>query len=93
MMGLLIGDENQSPLLRAAVRSAVLIIPVSVFFRADPGKGRTILGAYTAALVALSLAALAASQTGSGAINPWEGLFWVGLLVYTWVANIVASLA
>ncbi len=88
VMGLATGSP---PVLMAAAWSVIMVIPLSGTFWAEAGSARTALAVYTVilALVGLFGVALALVDVSLAAIL--AGLFVLGVMIFSWVANIVIT--
>ncbi len=89
--GLLPGNEGiRGSLNEAALKSLVMIVPVSGTSRIPAGRRRTILLVYTILLGAAGIGNLVLSLTGAPS-STLDLLFWFGIMLYSWVANAVVS--
>jgi tetratricopeptide (TPR) repeat protein len=91
VVGLLPGnDALRGPLNEAALKSLVMIVPISGTSRMPAGRRRTTLLVYTVLLAAAGIANLVLSLTGTPS-STLELVFWFGIMLYSWVANAVIS--
>ena len=86
--GLFLG---QTAFLTAAVNAVALIVPVAGLFHFRPGKRRLLFAGYAVVLALLALGGLVLKLAGS----PWgaqlSGFFMWGWILYSWIANAVAT--
>ena len=87
--GLFLG---QSLFLTTALNMLMLVVPVSSLFNFPAGKRRWFLIAYTAILALLVVGSLLLRLNGVGlGAQLSEAFFW-GWILYSWIANAVASM-
>ena len=77
--------------LMAAVWSGIMVIPVSATFIAPAGSGRTILAVYTVILALVGLLGVGLALVSINAAAIPAGLFVLGLLIFSWVANLIIA--
>ena len=70
-----------------AVACGAMAIPIAATCAADRGKGRRVLGIYTAVLGLLAIAGTALTLARSAAAVFPFGLFFLGMVIFMWVAN------
>ena len=79
-------DAIRGTLSQAALKYLILIIPVSGVFQARAGRNRMILAAYTIALGIVGTCHLISSLVYVP-ISGLDTIFWVGIMLYSWVGN------
>lgn len=78
--------------LTAALNMLMLVVPVASLFNFPAGKRRWFLVAYAVVLALLALVALSLSLNGNAlGARLSEAFFW-GWILYSWIANAVASM-
>lgn len=90
--GLLLGGDKREPLLIGGLQACALILPISGIFHAHTVKGRQILTGYTVLLIALIVWRLILTAGGGTPDSQPLVLFVLGLMLYTWIANVVISM-
>ncbi len=88
VVGLAIGS---SAALLVALGCALLTIPCSAIFRCDRGWPRQAMGLYTGGLVLLGVLGLVGTMLEVDHLNIFGGLFFLGVLLSSWVANAFMS--
>lgn len=68
---------------------ALLIIPVAHTLEREPGRNRTILFAYTGALVLVAVLALGALVADAPVFFSLAQLFFLGIFAFGWIGNIL----
>ena len=87
--GLFLG---QSLFLTAAINMLMLVVPVASLFNFPAGKRRWLLVAYTVILALLAVGGLLLRLSGVAlGAQVSEAFFW-GWILYSWIANAVASM-
>ncbi|HEX9759233.1 MAG TPA: tetratricopeptide repeat protein [Nitrospiria bacterium] len=76
-------------LLFAGVGSGLLMIPISGIFRANQGKGRNFLIAYTIGLAGFGMISLGLGLSGFQSASVLGILFFAGCVLSTWISNAV----
>lgn len=82
---------NSGAGLAAAAGSAMMVIPVSGTFRCKAGRRRTILAVYTIILALAGLIGLGLAFVNTTAAAIPAGIFIFGLILFSFVANIIIS--
>ena len=86
-IGILPGnDAIQGALNQTALKYLILIIPVSGVFQARAGRNRMILAAYTILLGIIGTCYLISALVYAP-ISGLDMVFWVGIILYSWIAN------
>ncbi len=84
--------RGQSLFLTTALNMLMLVVPVASLFNFPAGKRRWFLVAYTVILTLLAVGALALRLNGIAlGAQLGEAFFW-GWILYSWIANAVASM-
>ncbi|MCP4543793.1 MAG: tetratricopeptide repeat protein [Chloroflexi bacterium] len=92
IIGILPGnDAIKGSLHVAAFEFLIIIVPVSGTSRIPAGKRRIIMVVYTVLLAIIGIVSLALSLSGVPSIN-LDMVFWFGIMLYSWVANAIASI-
>jgi hypothetical protein len=73
----------------AAVQSLVMMIPVSAIFQARTEENQRLLTGYALGLAGLAIFRLITGLMGSEIEVLFLGLFVLGFLAYTWIANAI----
>ena len=68
---------------------ALLVIPVAHTLTREPGRNRTILLIYTAALAGVALLALGALLVGASLFSSLANLFLLGIFAFSFIANVL----
>jgi hypothetical protein len=68
-----------------------MVIPVSGTFKGKVGRSRRILAVYTILLAVVGLIGLGLGLAGSSAAVVPAGIFILGLMIYSFVANFIIS--
>lgn len=82
---------NNGTAMAAAIGSAVMVIPVSGTFKSKAGRGRKTLALYTVILAVVGLIGLGLSLVSSSAAVIPAGIFFFGLILFSFVANFIIS--
>ena len=78
--------------LTGAISAVAMIAPVSGLFRFRPGKRRTFLVVYAVVLALLAIGGVVLSLLGYALGPQLSTLFMWGWILYSWIANAVASM-
>lgn len=83
---------DQSPFLTTALHALMMIVPVAGLFSFPAGKRRWFLVIYTVALALIALGSLLLTLNGAALGAQLSEAFIWGWILYSWIANAVASM-
>jgi tetratricopeptide (TPR) repeat protein len=78
-------------LIVAAIGCALFVIPLAATFQVKWKDGGSRLAVLTGAIALLGVGALAAASVGHNAAGALTGLFFLGIFLFTWVANFLIT--
>ena len=84
---LIAGAVVQAELFLAGLGCILMVIPVSGTYRARRPKQRRMLGAYTVSLAGTGLAAAACYSFNESVATGLIGIFFLGIFLFSWIAN------